>query len=213
MIRQSKWQKAHKKRQRTAVYNIVRTAKRRGLLGKAPTHCPHCGERARVAKDGRILIQSHHPDYSKPLEIEWLCVKCHRKETPAPSGDDSALSKLTGNQVRASILLHNSGFTIAALAVFLGVNRSTLNNAMTGATWKSERTRWANEQASEQARETDRVDALRYRWLRHGDNDEQVMRAYQGPTDGSFGQAFLLRNDKLDSAIDDAMHKQDGGSQ
>jgi len=37
-----------------------------------PKICERCGE----AK----LLHAHHPDYSKPMEIEWLCSTCHRRE-------------------------------------------------------------------------------------------------------------------------------------
>lgn len=35
-----------------------------------PTVCDHCGESKR--------LQAHHEDYSKPLEVTWLCGSCHR---------------------------------------------------------------------------------------------------------------------------------------
>lgn len=44
----------------------------------------------------------------------------------------------------------------------------------------------------------DAMDAERYRWLRHGDNDEEVMCWTR------FGNVFLLRNEDLDAAIDRA---------
>ena len=47
---------------------IVRRAIDSGELVR-PTICPSC--------DTETFIESHHPDYSKPLEIEWLCNKCH----------------------------------------------------------------------------------------------------------------------------------------
>lgn len=39
---------------------------RRGKLQKQP--CQNCG-----SEDSEM----HHPDYSKPLEVEWLCRECH----------------------------------------------------------------------------------------------------------------------------------------
>lgn len=48
---------------RRAVNNAVRD----GRLLKQPCHC------------GETKVQAHHEDYSKPLDIEWLCIKHHRK--------------------------------------------------------------------------------------------------------------------------------------
>ena len=40
-----------------------------GVLVK-PQACEQCGARRRQ-------LEKHHPDYSKPLEVLWLCSKCH----------------------------------------------------------------------------------------------------------------------------------------
>lgn len=55
---------------RTAVSNALRD----GRLRKGP--CALCGSKKRV--------QGHHPDYSKPLEVTWLCEPCHKRH----HGDD-----------------------------------------------------------------------------------------------------------------------------
>lgn len=40
--------------------------------------CEICGAEYRF-KDGRSGIQAHHTDYNKPLEVMWLCQKCHHE--------------------------------------------------------------------------------------------------------------------------------------
>jgi len=37
-----------------------------------PNDCGNC--RIKTSR-----LQGHHKDYNKPLEIEWLCIKCHNK--------------------------------------------------------------------------------------------------------------------------------------
>ena len=40
--------------------------------------CEKCGANV-VFADGRTGIQAHHCDYNKPLEVMWLCQKCHHE--------------------------------------------------------------------------------------------------------------------------------------
>lgn len=51
-------------------HNIVSGAIRRGKLRRS-VFCEVCGLPAET--------EGHHADYSKPLEINWLCRKCHKK--------------------------------------------------------------------------------------------------------------------------------------
>lgn len=48
-------------------------------------------------------------------------------------------------------------------------------------------------------------DAARYRWLRHGDNDEAVVRMSGNKR---YNYPFLLRNEELDSVIDAKMKEE-----
>lgn len=41
---------------------------KRGVIVR-PTACEMCG--------GNRNIQGHHADYTKPLDVRWLCQKCH----------------------------------------------------------------------------------------------------------------------------------------
>lgn len=57
-------------------HNIVEAAIARGVL--VPRPCEICGANGTFA-DGRREVQAHHDDYSAPLEVRWLCQKCHHK--------------------------------------------------------------------------------------------------------------------------------------
>lgn len=53
--------------EKRSAYNAVKYALRSGALVKQP--CLICGN---------PHAQSHHPDYSHPLIVTWLCFSCHR---------------------------------------------------------------------------------------------------------------------------------------
>ena len=57
--------------------NLVESAIAKGLIIPLD-HCGKCGANYRMA-DGRRAIQGHHDDYNKPLEVRWLCQKCHHE--------------------------------------------------------------------------------------------------------------------------------------
>ena len=43
-----------------------------------PEGCQQCGRSSRF-RDGRSGVQGHHTDYSKPLDVMWLCNRCHHE--------------------------------------------------------------------------------------------------------------------------------------
>lgn len=61
------WREAHPERR--AAHVAVGNAIRDGRLSKQP--CAFCGTSEPV--------EAHHHDYSKPLDVTWLCKPCHRR--------------------------------------------------------------------------------------------------------------------------------------
>lgn len=65
-------------REKTRAHSAVRDAVRGGVLVR-PDICPQCG--------AHVKVHAHHTDYTRPLDVTWLCVRCH---TAAHHGDPFA---------------------------------------------------------------------------------------------------------------------------
>jgi hypothetical protein len=57
--------------------NLLERALEKGVVQKKHA-CETCGK-SPVFRDGRSGIQAHHCDYNKPLEVMWLCQRCHHE--------------------------------------------------------------------------------------------------------------------------------------
>lgn len=58
-----------KNREKVKAHSILRTAVLYGKMIK-PVNCLYCGVFSN-------RLEGHHADYSKPLEVIWLCHACH----------------------------------------------------------------------------------------------------------------------------------------
>lgn len=59
---------------------MVQLALKFGMLIR-PNHCSKCGKEA--------FTEAHHRDYTKPLDVDWLCKQCHENEHHLNEGDIS----------------------------------------------------------------------------------------------------------------------------
>lgn len=84
------WRKTHpmnaEQRRRDSARSYTHTYVKRGKIVK-PDACEWCKSPEK--------IEAHHPDYSKPLEVIWLCRSCHtlhhRKEAGRAANERNQL--------------------------------------------------------------------------------------------------------------------------
>ena len=72
---------------------MVCNAVRDGRLIK-PRECSRCG-----GTPPRRQLHGHHADYSKPLEVEWICSGCHGLEHFGEAPDAPSKNRVRGRYV------------------------------------------------------------------------------------------------------------------
>jgi len=138
-------------RLRWRVYRAVRYALKTGRLVR-PQVCTVCARPPRPAKDGRCTLQSHHADYTRPLDVEWRCLDCHSTITPRPRGSQNGAytrpdrvrrgeahgrAKVTADQVREMRRLFDAGSVgVMELGRRYGLNHKTVGQLVRRQIWR-----------------------------------------------------------------------------
>ena len=117
---------------------LVRDALKAGRLVRADK-CARCDRPNRKCSDGRSYIHAHHHDYSKPLDVEWICADCHRAETPLPEtmgkpvpGSRNGASKLNEADIP---VIRSSPLGCLRLSRVYGVDKKTIQRVRNRQLW------------------------------------------------------------------------------
>lgn len=129
MTPQAKYRTRSPNRQRA--YGALKRAIAQGRITK-PKVCEKCGRNPGVASDGRSLLHGHHDDYSRPLDVLWICNKCHKRHDGGAKGASNGNAKLTEAQIQ---IIREAGHTDGELANKFGVHISTVFRARRGLSW------------------------------------------------------------------------------
>jgi hypothetical protein len=122
-------------KRRANARSYLNTYIKRGIVEKQP--CSHCGA---------TEAEAHHSDYSKPLEVTWLCRECHLKLHGVPCARRAKNTRVDTGCKPVEMYefyrsLHARGVTMTDLAKRLNVSRSVLAKLVTllkrrrGKTW------------------------------------------------------------------------------
>lgn len=81
----------------------VAKALRVGELEK-PSNCSGCGR-----NEYDVFIEGHHPDYSKPLEVVWLCKECHLSEHRKIGSKAGRKKKIQSEKAKETMVVYLTG--------------------------------------------------------------------------------------------------------
>lgn len=101
-----------------------------------PETCSRCGCSPEKDRLGRSRVEGHHPDHTKALEVEWICVSCHREITPKARGERNGSSKLTELEVQQIKRMASQGRPGIIIAPLFGVTKKTVYDILHGRTWE-----------------------------------------------------------------------------
>jgi hypothetical protein len=63
-------------RERIRARRIFAAALRTGAVTRRD-RCERCGRSSDGPRNSLHGVEAHHPDYAKPLDVQWLCHWCH----------------------------------------------------------------------------------------------------------------------------------------
>jgi hypothetical protein len=127
--------------QKTKAQNQLNYALRKGVVFRGP--CEVCGSEEKV--------HAHHHDYSKPLDVHWLCFICHKKAHPVSEedkkvkfsdakradviGSNNPFSKLDEVAVHEIKLMLSCGVSQERIAKAFAVTQTTVSKIKCGEIW------------------------------------------------------------------------------
>lgn len=128
----------HRNPEKLQAQNRLNYAVRSGVLERKP--CEECGTANRV--------HAHHHDYSKPLDVRWLCYVCHKKAHPVDDedkaikfsgakkarlfGTDNPNGRLTPREIDGIRKMLDSGLSQVKIGKAFDVSQATVSRVKLG---------------------------------------------------------------------------------